>query len=281
MQTLCSIGLLSLLSPLSYAAESPPDVLAKHAASMRVPEGFTVVVEPPFVVIGDQPPAAVRRSAEGTVRWTVTGLKSSYFAKDPAEVWEIWLFKDENSYRHHAKTLFNDKPDTPYGYATTEHNALVMNIGTGGGTLVHEIAHPFMDANFPNAPSWFNEGLASLYEQSATRDGKMVGLTNWRLAGLQEAVSAGAVPTFHTLTHTTTNQFYNADPGTNYSQARYLMYWLQENDKLRQYYREFAANQATDPSGFETLKRVVGTDDMTSFQREWEAWVTTLRFPEN
>ena len=32
--------------------------------------------------------------------------------------------------------------------------------------LVHEMVHPFMDADFPACPAWFNEGLASLYEQS-------------------------------------------------------------------------------------------------------------------
>ena len=40
---------------------------------------------------------------------------------------------------------------------------VVLGTSTGGGTLVHEIVHPFMRANFPNCPSWFDEGLASLY----------------------------------------------------------------------------------------------------------------------
>ena len=40
-----------------------------------------------------------------------------------------------------------------------------MNIGPGPGTLSHELVHPYMEANFPNVPAWFNEGLASLYEQ--------------------------------------------------------------------------------------------------------------------
>ena len=34
-----------------------------------------------------------------------------------------------------------------------------MNISTGGGTLVHEIVHPFIEANFPACPPWLNEGL--------------------------------------------------------------------------------------------------------------------------
>ena len=49
-----------------------------------------------------------------------------------------------------------------------------MNISTGGGTLVHEIVHPFIQSNFPNCPSWFNEGLGSLYEQCRERNGKIV-----------------------------------------------------------------------------------------------------------
>ena len=50
-----------------------------------------------------------------------------------------------------------------------------MNISTGGGTLVHEIVHPFVAANFPNCPAWFNEGLGSLYEQSGEVNGAIHG----------------------------------------------------------------------------------------------------------
>ena len=110
----------------------------------------------------------------------------------------------------------------------TTHQALVMNIATGGGTLVHEIVHPFMAANFPGCPSWFNEGLASLYEQCGEREGRIRGETNWRLPGLQQAIRADRVPSFESLMSTTTRQFYDKDPGTNYSQARYLCYYLQE-----------------------------------------------------
>lgn len=126
---------------------------------------FTILVQSPFVVIGDGTPAAVKAQSE-TVRWAVDKLKQDYFDKDPAEILDIWLFKNEASYRKHARLLFNDEPDTPYGYYSSSHKALIMNIETGGGTLVHEIVHPFIEANFPNCPAWLNEGLGSLYEQS-------------------------------------------------------------------------------------------------------------------
>ncbi len=65
-----------------------------------------------------------------------------------------------------------------------------MDISTGGGTLVHEIVHPFIEANFPNCPPWLNEGLGSLYEQSGEVQGRIHGFTNWRLHGLQADIKA-------------------------------------------------------------------------------------------
>jgi len=245
----------------------------------RLPAGFTAVVEPPFIVVGDEPAERVRWRAGGTVKWAVDHLKALYFEDHPEEILEIWLFKDAASYEDGARRIFGAAPTTPFGYYSHEHRALVMNIATGGGTLVHEIVHPFMAANFPACPAWFNEGLGSLYEQASERDGRIIGLTNWRLAGLQEAIRAGALPTFHELMTTTDAEFYSADRGTNYAQARYLCYYFQEHGLLARFYHAFRAAQGDDPSGYDTLQRVLGETDMTAFQRRWEQFVLDLRFP--
>ena len=176
-------------------------------------DDFTIVVMPPFVVIGDEEPAEVRRRAKHTVQWAVEKLKAAYFEKDPDDILDIWLFKDKESYEENAEKLFHSKPDTPYGYYSSADKALVMNIATGGGTLVHEIVHPFVAANFPECPAWFNEGLGSLYEQSGEKDGRIVGHTNWRLPGLQKAIRKKRVPSFKTLCSTTTDEFYEKDRG--------------------------------------------------------------------
>jgi len=254
---------------------------ARHLRALHplVPAGFTVVVEPPFVVLGDEFPEAVRQRAVTTIRWSVVRLKRDFFDRDPLEIIDIWLLKDEASYRRYAMEVFGDVPDTPYGYYSPNDLAMVMNIQTGGGTLVHEIVHPFMRANFPEAPSWFDEGLGSLFEQSADRDGHIVGLTNWRLEGLKDAIAGGELPSFEALIATTSRGFYDEDPGTNYAQARYLLYYLQQHDLLVRYYRELLAAHETDPTGLATLKSVLGTDDIAAFQRKWEAWVMKLEFP--
>jgi hypothetical protein len=152
-----------------------------------------------------------------------------------------------------------------------------MNIATGGGTLVHEIVHPFMEANFPACPPWLNEGLGSLYEQCGDVDGHIHGFTNWRLPGLQRAIEVKHVPSFKALTEMDARAFYNDDKGTNYAQSRYLCYYLQEKGLLRKFYQEFLARQKEDPSGFKSLQKVLAEPDMDAFKIRWEKYVMGLR----
>ena len=253
---------------------------AQHILKLkkRLPRGFHIHIEKPFVVVGDEPAKTVARRAKNTVKWSVDHIKKLYFEKDPQRILDVWLFKDKASYQKYTWEIFRDKPGTPFGYYSSDHRALIMNISTGGGTLVHEIVHPFIESNFPRCPAWFNEGLASLYEQSGSRKGRIWGFTNWRLAGLQKAISGGRVPQFKKLCSTSTNEFYNADPGTNYAQARYLCHFLQKQGKLQTFYREFSRGVNQDPSGYRTLQKVLGRTDMTKFKKDWEQYVLKLQF---
>jgi hypothetical protein len=256
----------------------------RHADDLRasIPDEFTIVIQRPFIVLGDESPATVRSRAINTVKWAVDRLKSRYFQCEPDHIITIWLFKDDESYTRNARDIFGERPTTPFGYYSPRHRALVMNISTGGGTLVHEIVHPFISANFPQCPAWFNEGLASLYEQASEREGQIIGLTNWRLAGLQDVIKAGELPSFKSLTHTTTDEFY-ADGGINYAQARYLCYHLQERGLLKQYYDAFLSNADDDPTGYATLMKVLGVESeeaMAAWQQQWEKFILDLRFAE-
>jgi hypothetical protein len=237
---------------------------------------FSIVIQRPFVVIGDESAETVKEHADDTVKWAVDKLKQDFFTKDPNEILDIWLFRDAASYEKNTKLLFGEKPSTPYGYYSSVHKALIMNIETGGGTLVHEIVHPFMEANFPACPPWFNEGLGSLYEQCGEVNGHIHGFTNWRLPGLQQAIKSGEVPSFKSLTALDASGFYDHDKGTNYSQSRYLCYYLQEKGLLIKFYREFYLHQKTDPTGYKSLQKVLGEADMERFKRKWQRYVLGL-----
>lgn len=235
-------------------------------------------IEDPFVVLGNGTAESLERNAQ-TVRWAAAMLEQDFFAKRPGKILDVYLFEDARSYEKSVRALTGESPTTPYGFYSSTHHGLFMNIATGGGTLVHELVHPYVEADFPAAPPWLNEGLGSLFEQTGERNGHIAGSTNWRLAGLQATLADGGVPTFQELTHLGDNEFYGKGSGTHYAQARYLMYYLQEKGLLRDFYRKARASRAQDPSGYQSLVAVLNEKDMAAFQERWTTFVAALEFP--
>ncbi len=262
-------------SKASYAQHvmALKEKLGKHGL-----KGYNIRIEEPFVVVGDDDPTTLARRAE-TVKWAVEHLEQDFFDKRPKRILDVYLFKNEASYDSGVLKLAADPPSTPYGFYSSRLGGLFMNISTGGGTLVHEIVHPYVEADFADAPAWLNEGLGSLFEQSAERGGHIVGLTNWRLAGLKKAIHKDRLPTFKELTAMSDHTFYDEDRGDNYAQSRYLLYYLQEQGLLVQFYEAFRAAAAKDPTGYATLVATLGESDMAAFQERWEKWVLTLQYP--
>ena len=82
---------------------------AKHISKLRkkLPnENFSIVIQKPFVVIGDESAQRVGQRAKNTVKWAVDRLKQDYFKKDPNHIVDIWLFKDKNSYEKYTCLLY-------------------------------------------------------------------------------------------------------------------------------------------------------------------------------
>ncbi|HTR49533.1 MAG TPA: DUF1570 domain-containing protein [Kofleriaceae bacterium] len=259
------------------AAEPTPSELEDRAAALRVKlkgQGYTILIEAPFVVVGDGTPAAVKHIATGFLRDKVKMLEKDFFPKRPEALIEVWLFRNERSFRAGAKKFFGEGPDTPYGYYSPDKHALVMNV-SGLGTLSHELVHPYMEANFPDVPSWFNEGLASLFEYPGERKGHIIGQINWRLPNLQKEIRAKTLPDLTKLLHTTNDGFYDAG-WDSYAQARYLVYYLQEHGKLHEFYDKFH-DDTKDRSGQAALEAVLG-ESLETFEPKWRKWVLALHY---
>lgn len=255
--------------------------LAQRAAEVRAQlgSGFTTIIERPFVVAGDEPEAAIREHARVIVRWSSDKLRADFFADDPDAIYAIYLFKDAASYQANAIKLFGSAPTTPYGYCSPAEHALVMNIATGGGTLVHEMVHAYMHGNVPACPDWINEGLASLFEQCGDRHGHIIGLVNWRLPVLQSALASGAAPSWAHMTGLPDRGFYADAVGANYGTARYIMYWLQEQNLLHTFWITWRAHRDHDASGLATLLGLFPHDDPAAVEQRWRDWVTALKPP--
>jgi uncharacterized protein DUF1570 len=265
---LCHVGLAA-----AEPTQKDLDARAKDLEKKLDGQGFTILVEPPFVVVGDSPAKEVKKIATGFLRSKVQLLEKDFFTKRPEKLIEVWLFKNEKSFRKGAKKFFNDEPDTPFGYYSPEASALIMNIN-GLGTLSHELVHPYMEANFPDVPSWFNEGLASLFERPSERKGHIIGLANWRLPNLKKEIKDKTLPSLAKLLGTSRDEFYNAGWDA-YAQARYLVFYLQEHGKLKDFYDKALAD-TKDRTGKTALEAVLG-EDLDKFDPEWRKWVLAVQ----
>jgi len=244
--------------------------------------GWPLEVVGPFILTGNVSPQRLHDYAESLVRMALDRLRLDFFDRDPKEPVVSYLFADDATYRQHTRELFGEEPETPYGYFDSARNVLVMNIATGGGTMVHEMIHPLLRANFPGGKPWLDEGLASLFEQSSDRDGHLVGLPNWRLPGLQHALRSGRAPSFAELFASNSAVFYGEERGTNYALARYLLYYFQERGELIDLWRRLVAGGGREDGGLaivEASAQRLGFRDLGALRRTWESYVLALRYP--
>ena len=243
----------------------------------QLPDSFRVERTGCFIVAGDLGAEAFQQIKEHTVAASAVSLHKMFFTKRPTHTIAIYLFNGEASYRKWAKKLFDEEPTTPYGYFTPSERRMVMNIRTGGGTLVHEMVHALMRVDFPNVPTWFDEGLASLFEQCRHRpDGTLEGLINWRYRGLMEAIRANRLGGLKALVRLSDSEFRGANEGMNYAQARYFCQYLQDRKLLRKFYRAFRDRYDEDPTGETFLVELLGKD-LSKVDAEWLSWVKGLK----
>ncbi len=251
--------------------------LAQEAVRLRelLGEDFIVEVERPFVISGNISRGEFNRIKTGTILNSYHAFYRQFFSVRPNHVIKVFLFKNDTTYREYAKKLFDDEPGTPFGYYKDKERSLVMNIATGTGTLVHEMTHALIKPDFPQVPSWFNEGLGSLFEQCMVTSSGLKGLVNWRLPILRRAIKEKKVMGLRKLISTNSTQFYRDDRGTHYAEARYFCMYMQELGVLEKFYKSFKANSKQDPTGEKTLEKLFGKS-LDQVEQDWLKWVSLL-----
>lgn len=229
------------------------------------------IVRRPFVLAGDLSEQELLGWYEGTVGPAARSMANAYFRAAPVEPITVLLFSDREAYDDHALRLFGDRGVSIFGYYKPHFRTLLLNIGTGGGTLVHELTHALIAFDFPDVPDWFNEGLASLHEQCRIRpdESGIEGLDNWRLPVLQRALAENRLQPLAMLLRD--EEFRTRNEGLNYAQARYLCLYLQERGLLGEFYARFRDAYSVDPTGARTLQAVVNRPlhELDADFRDW------------
>ncbi len=230
-----------------------------------------------FVIASNLTESETDKIVSNTIDRAVECFYNDYFDTRPNEATTIFLFKNDETYRYWAKKLYDDDDLSRYGYYKPYDKTMLMNINTGTGTLVHEMTHALVRYDFPDIPSWFNEGLGSLYERCSLNNSQILGYVNWRLPALQDAIADKSYTSLERLTKTDYDTFYGTGSDVNYSQARYLCMYLQESGLLKKFYKHFRDAYGSDNTGKSQLEKITGKT-INELDSDYVAWVKTLKY---
>lgn len=212
---------------------------------------------------------------DGVLDYCANALIKVFFDKGPVrgKTVNIFVFKDYDSYEMGVKRFLGMDPISPYGHYGHTQKYIVVNYETGPGTMVHELTHALMSEDFPEAPIWMAEGMASLYEHCVAEGDMLKGDDNWRLPELQAALKAGTLTPLTTLLSMTPDVFRSHNESLNYAQSRYFCKYLEELGILPRVYKDFRDNYAQDPTGGKMIIRTFGKP-LEVVEAAWKRWIT-------
>ena len=212
------------------------------------------------------------------IRQTIDAMTDDLLNKLPDRVTPVFLFSDFDTYKEFSvKTFGIEENDlSPYGYYKISKNAIAVKYYKWKGSITHEITHSLIQYDFPDMPSWLNEGLASLHEKYEYRDGRMYGAFSWRIVALKRAHDKGTYTGLKKLMKTNDGELY--DEGRTsfyYAQARYLLMMLQQRGLLIKYYKLFRNTYDEDHTGIIQLEKVTG-EPLEEINKELVDYINTF-----
>lgn len=266
-------------APVDHA----PDIAARTSTARRElgPKTPVQVVEGAFVFAAPPGNEAGLRSSTAFAKSVLAALTNGRFPRLPSKPVTVLLFFGRAPYEKYCKDVLGEPCISSFGFFRHDLRAIVMNASPGLGTLSHELVHPLVEEDFPNAPIWLNEGIASLYEAPALgKPGEIRGVKNWRHPRLATALRAKSAKVasgarLETLFALDDEAFRKTDEDLHYAMARYLCQWLESQGKLWTFYAKFREGQRDDPRGLRAFTEVVGQSPADA-QAAWSRWVLAL-----
>lgn len=277
----------SVAPPASDAGEPPPapydlasDLGARTLdAKRRLGEDATTAVVGGVFLLASPAGFGGFGASRNLAARALAAFYNDRFGRRPTQAITVFLFGDAPRYAAFCKAAIHEPCISVYGFYWPEERWMVMNAGLGLGTLTHELVHPLVEADFPNAPTWLNEGIASIFEAPTfPKAGEIHGVKNWRLPRLRAALASHATrakATPRTLFGMADDTFRDSDEALHYALARYFCQWLDERGKLWPFYRAYRDSWATEPSGSAAFERVVGTSPAEA-EAPFLAWLSRL-----
>lgn len=267
---------VDVVSPLRNDSDSRLRQSCENVAQemiAQLDDGHAVLIRPPYVLAGDMSEGVLERLHREVVLPTERALKVAFFDAEPTEPITIVAFAKEPGFREFARRVDRRGADSYYGYYLRNHRRLVVNLATGAGTLAHELTHALAHFDFPNMPEWFDEGLASVFEQSEFKEAghRLSGTDNWRVHQVLRAIHDNQLRSTGDLVQGRSVRANNE--AIDYAHSRYICLFLQEQQLLEPFYRKLRSRSEIDPTGWETLCEVLARDTTKAVDTDFKRWV--------
>ena len=202
------------------------------------------------------------------------------FAKHPEHAVTIYVFDSAKRFGEYCQARGRGESCArELGVYLRGTREILVNQAPGLTTLTHELVHPIIADDFPQAPVWLDEGIAGLFEAAVfPHPGEVHGTTNWRLPRLKNAFGSEEDRTFVHLDNLfllSEVAFRGGAKDMAYAMARYACQWLDSKNQLWPFYQAWRDHVAEDPSGEKAFATVVGRTPKEA-AADWEKWVRAL-----
>jgi hypothetical protein len=282
-----SAGLWRRQPPEPSAQPSPADeargetsldeACARSAAwiARRLDPPCQTLVHTPFVLAGDVDSARLEAAHAEVIAPLQRALAAEYRHARPPRPIVVLLLQSPDHFARLAEEFAGHPVASTHGCYCPHLGLIVVNLSAGTSGLRHELVHALMAFDFPAAPTWFSEGMASLYEDCRLAgDGPAEPLISRRLTILQEAIRTGELESVRSLLHL--SEFGGPRQRLHYAHARFFCLHLHRRGLLAEFYRRFRDRAAADPSGVSTLSATLSAAPWPKIDADFRRWATGL-----
>ena len=269
-----------LAEPPAPAAEQSPTDFNLHGLTPTIeqdcldhagrinhqfPELTQPVIRSPFVMTGDLSETELLTIYRRSLFPVANAVQQTLGLSSPQQPVTVMVFRTTAGFRRFAGATSGTWYMKYYGFYLKDERRLVVNLETGEGTLAHELTHVLLHADCPTLPEWFDEGIASLYEESQiSPDGsKIRGINNWRTAILRQWTRPGMRLRIQDLIDR--GHIRPGAESVDYALARVFCLYLQDNGlllPLYQHFRDSGINRGTGRRALEQLIAPMTLDDL-------------------
>lgn len=246
--------------------------------SAKVTAKFEILISGPWILVTDFDSRTAKTILNEVVNGAAVRVREQLFprAKYTRPV-VIYLLKDTTSYMSWSHRLFQELPPTAQGYYDRREGYIFTQADGGFGPLLHEMVHVMAEADYPGIPAWLNEGLGSLFEEYEQDSDGIAGVNNWRLTRFKQEILAKRPVPLRTLFALDYKSVYGPNSLSYYATARHLMLWLQEQNKVLDFYAALRDSKNADP--VQSLLSVFGKQkSLEQIESELQQWALVQRF---